>query len=65
MLWDIDEGYVRPTAVQALGLAIFRPLEGRQCPSYGASAARPDLFEQAGSRGTRGVLLCAGLFIGV
>jgi hypothetical protein len=28
MLWDIDEGYVRPTAVQALGLAMFRPLEG-------------------------------------
>jgi len=28
MLWDIDEGYVRPTGVQALGLAMFRPLEG-------------------------------------
>ena len=28
MLWDIDEGYVRPSGVQALGLALFRPLEG-------------------------------------
>jgi Domain of unknown function (DUF5069) len=28
MLWDIDEGYVRPSSVQALGLALFRPLEG-------------------------------------
>jgi Domain of unknown function (DUF5069) len=28
VLWDIDEGYVRPTGVQALGLALFRPLEG-------------------------------------
>jgi len=28
MLWDIDEGYVRPTGLQALGLAAFRPLEG-------------------------------------
>ena len=27
-LWDIDEGYVRPTGAQALGLAVFRPLEG-------------------------------------
>ena len=26
-LWDIDEGYVRPTALQALGLALFKPLE--------------------------------------
>ncbi len=28
MLWDLDEGYVRPSGVQALGLALFRPLEG-------------------------------------
>ena len=28
MLWDIDEGYVRPNGVQALGLALFRPVEG-------------------------------------
>ena len=28
MLWDVDEGYVRPTGVQALGFALFRPLEG-------------------------------------
>jgi hypothetical protein len=28
VLWDIDEGYVRPTGVQALGLAMFKPLEG-------------------------------------
>lgn len=28
VLWDIDEGYVRPTGVQALGLALFKPLEG-------------------------------------
>jgi hypothetical protein len=27
-LWDIDEGYVRPTALQAFGLALFKPLEG-------------------------------------
>ncbi len=27
-LWDLDEGYVRPTGAQALGLAVFRPLEG-------------------------------------
>jgi hypothetical protein len=27
-LWDIDEGYVRPNRLQALGLALFRPLEG-------------------------------------
>ena len=27
-LWDIDEGYVRPNRVQALGLALFAPLEG-------------------------------------
>ncbi len=27
-LWDIDEGYVRPNALQAFGLAAFRPLEG-------------------------------------
>jgi hypothetical protein len=27
-MWDIDEGYVRPTALQALGLAMFRPFEG-------------------------------------
>jgi hypothetical protein len=26
-LWDIDEGYVRPTGLQALGLALFKPLE--------------------------------------
>jgi hypothetical protein len=28
VLWDIDEGYVRPNAVQAVGLAAFRPIEG-------------------------------------
>jgi hypothetical protein len=28
MMWDIDEGYVRPNGVQAVGLALFRPLEG-------------------------------------
>ena len=28
VLWDLDEGYTRPTGVQALGLALFRPLEG-------------------------------------
>jgi len=27
-LWDLDEGYVRPNLLQALGLAAFRPLEG-------------------------------------
>ena len=27
-LWDIDEGYVRPNAMQALGMAAFRPVEG-------------------------------------
>jgi hypothetical protein len=27
-LWDIDEGYVRATGLQALGLALFSPLEG-------------------------------------
>ena len=27
-LWDLDEGYTRPNALQALGLALFRPLEG-------------------------------------
>jgi hypothetical protein len=27
-LWDIDEGYVRPTGLQALGFALFSPLEG-------------------------------------
>ncbi len=27
-LWDIDEGYVRPNRLQALALAVFRPLEG-------------------------------------
>jgi hypothetical protein len=26
-LWDLDEGYVRPTGLQALGLALFKPLE--------------------------------------
>ena len=26
-LWDIDEGYVRPTPLQAFGLAVFKPLE--------------------------------------
>ena len=28
VLWDIDEGYVKPTGVQALGLALFKPFEG-------------------------------------
>jgi uncharacterized protein DUF5069 len=28
VLWDIDEGYVLPTGVQALGLAMFKPIEG-------------------------------------
>jgi len=27
-LWDLDEGYIRPNPLQALGLALFRPLEG-------------------------------------
>ena len=27
-LWDLDEGYVRPNALQALGIAAFRPFEG-------------------------------------
>jgi hypothetical protein len=27
-LWDLDEGYVQPTGLQALGLAMFKPLEG-------------------------------------
>lgn len=27
-IWDLDEGYVRPNRWQALGLALFRPLEG-------------------------------------
>ncbi len=27
-LWDLDEGHVRPNRWQALGLALFRPLEG-------------------------------------
>jgi hypothetical protein len=27
-LWDLDEGYARPNALQAFGLAVFRPLEG-------------------------------------
>jgi hypothetical protein len=27
-MWDIDEGHVRPSAVQALALAAFRPFEG-------------------------------------
>jgi uncharacterized protein DUF5069 len=27
-LWDLDEGYVRPTGLQAVGLALFKPLEG-------------------------------------
>jgi hypothetical protein len=28
LMWDIDEGYVRPTALQALALAFYRPFEG-------------------------------------
>jgi hypothetical protein len=28
LMWDIDEGYVRPNGVQAVGLALFKPLEG-------------------------------------
>ena len=27
-IWDIDEGYTRPNGLQALGFALFRPLEG-------------------------------------
>ncbi len=27
-LWDLDEGYVRPSAVQAIGLGAFRLVEG-------------------------------------
>ncbi len=27
-LWDLDEGYVRPNGMEALGLALYRPLEG-------------------------------------
>lgn len=27
-LWDLDEGYARPNRLQALALALFRPLEG-------------------------------------
>lgn len=27
-LWDIDEGYMKPSALQALGLALYGPLEG-------------------------------------
>lgn len=27
-LWDLDEGYVRPNPAQALGFALFRPVEG-------------------------------------
>ncbi len=27
-LWDLDEGYIRPSGLQAVGLALFRPLEG-------------------------------------
>jgi hypothetical protein len=27
-LWDLDEGYVQPNGLQALGLALFKPLEG-------------------------------------
>jgi Domain of unknown function (DUF5069) len=28
MLWDLDEGYVRPNRLQAVGMALFKPLEG-------------------------------------
>ena len=28
MLWDLDEGYVRPNPFQAVGMALFKPLEG-------------------------------------
>jgi hypothetical protein len=27
-LWDLDEGYRRPTAFQAVGIKMFRPIEG-------------------------------------
>jgi hypothetical protein len=27
-LWDVDEGYVRPNGLQAVGMALFKPLEG-------------------------------------
>ena len=27
-LWDVDEGYVRPSGLQAVGMALFKPLEG-------------------------------------
>jgi hypothetical protein len=27
-LWDLDEGYRRANAFQALGIAVFRPIEG-------------------------------------
>jgi hypothetical protein len=26
-LWDLDEGYLHPNALQALGMAVFRPIE--------------------------------------
>jgi uncharacterized protein DUF5069 len=28
VLWDLDEGYVRPNGFQAAGLALFKPVEG-------------------------------------
>jgi hypothetical protein len=28
VLWDLDEGYLRPNAFQAFGMAVFRPIEG-------------------------------------
>lgn len=28
MLWDLDEGYLRPNALQAAGLALFKRFEG-------------------------------------
>ena len=27
-MWDIDEGYIRPNGAQAVGMALFKPLEG-------------------------------------
>jgi hypothetical protein len=27
-LWDLDEGYLRPSALQSLGMKLFRPIEG-------------------------------------
>jgi hypothetical protein len=27
-LWDLDEGYLRPNALQAAGMAVCRPIEG-------------------------------------